>query len=157
MIKTFKNVKVGYLPSTEVEINGKKYLIHNVIDGEDIEVETEGKYPSLSKVIKHSLHRNNNGCPYQKECGGCQYMHVSYEYEQELKKAYLNDLFKPFVNEVKFNPMFESKNYRNKCQMTYRLSKSKNVVCGFYEEYSHKLVTVSDCMLQAKHANKVIA
>jgi 23S rRNA (uracil1939-C5)-methyltransferase len=157
MIKTFKNVKVGYLPSTEVEINGKKYLIHNVIDGEDIEVETEGKYPSLSKVIKPSLHRINNGCPYQKECGGCQYMHVSYEYEQELKKAYLNDLFKPFVNEVKFNPMFESKNYRNKCQMTYRLSKSKNVVCGFYEEYSHKLVTVSDCMLQAKHANKVIA
>ena len=41
MIKRFNNVKVGYIPSTEVEINNKKYLIHNVVDGEDIEVETE--------------------------------------------------------------------------------------------------------------------
>ena len=157
MIKRFNNVKVGYIPSTEVEINNKKYLIHNVVDGEDIEVETEGKYPSLSKVLKPSEHRISNGCPYQKECGGCQFMHVSYEYEQKLKSDYLNDLFKPFIKEVKFNPMFESTHYRNKCQMTYRLSKSKKVVCGFYEEYSHRLVTVSDCMLQAKGANKIIA
>ena len=157
MLKRFNNVKVGYLPSTEVEINNKKYLIHNVIDGEDIEVETEGKYPSLSKIIKPSEHRVYNGCPYQKECGGCQFMHVSYEYEQKLKSDYLNDLFKPFVSEVKFNPMFESTHYRNKCQMTYKLSKSKKVVCGFYEEYSHRLVTVSDCMLQSRQANKIIA
>ena len=157
MLKRFNNVKVGYIPSTEVEINNKKYLIHNVIDGEDIEVETEGKYPSLSKIIKPSEHRVYNGCPYQKECGGCQFMHVSYEYEQKLKKDFLNDLFKPFVNEVKFNPMFENTHYRNKSQMTYKLSKSKKVVCGFYEEYSHRLVTVSDCMLQSKQANKIIA
>lgn len=157
MIKRFNNVKVGYIPSTEVEINNKKYLIHNVVDGEDIEVETEGNYPYLSKVLKPSEHRISNGCPHQKECGGCQFMHVSYEYETKLKQDYLNELFKPFVKEVTFNPMFESTHYRNKCQMTYRLSKSKKVVCGFYEEYSHKLVTVSDCMLQPKAANKIIA
>jgi 23S rRNA (uracil1939-C5)-methyltransferase len=157
MVKRFNNVKVGYIPSTEVEINNKKYLIHNVVDGEDIEVETEGKYPSLSKVLKPSEHRISNGCPYQKECGGCQFMHVSYEYETKLKQDYLNELFKPFVKEVTFNPMYESTHYRNKCQMTYRLSKTKKVVCGFYEEYSHRLVTVSDCMLQAKGANKIIA
>jgi 23S rRNA (uracil1939-C5)-methyltransferase len=157
MIKRFNNVKVGYIPSTEVEINNKKYLIHNVVDGEDIEVETEGKYPYLSKVIKPSEHRVSNGCPYQKECGGCQFMHVSYNYETKLKQDYLNELFKPFVKEVTFNPMYESTHYRNKCQMTYRLSKTKKVVCGFYEEYSHRLVTVSDCMLQSKTANKIIA
>lgn len=157
MLKRFNNVKVGYLPSTEVEINNKKYLIHNVIDGEDIEVETEGRYPSLSKVIKPSEHRVNNGCPYQKECGGCQFMHVSYEYEQKLKTDFLNDLFKPFIENVKLNAMFEPTHYRNKCQMTYKLSKSNKVVCGFYEEYSHRLVTVSDCMLQSRQANKIIA
>ena len=30
MIKEFKNVKVGYIPDAEVEINNKKYLIHGV-------------------------------------------------------------------------------------------------------------------------------
>jgi 23S rRNA (uracil1939-C5)-methyltransferase len=84
-------------------------------------------------------------------------MHVSYEYEQKLKQDYLNELFKPFVSNVKLNATFEPTHYRNKCQMTYKLSKSKKVVCGFYEEYSHRLVTVSDCMLQSKQANKIIA
>ena len=34
----FKNISVGYIPDTKVEINNKTYLIHNVIDGETISV-----------------------------------------------------------------------------------------------------------------------
>lgn len=158
MLKEFKNIKVGYIPSTEVEINKKKYLIHGVVDGEDILVETDGKYPSLSKVVTPSKERITNGCPYQKECGGCQFQHVNYEYETKLKKDFLNDLFKPFhlKNEININPMYDPLHYRNKCQMTYKLSKTKRVVCGFYEEYSHNLVTVTDCPLQSSKANQII-
>lgn len=158
MLKEFKNVKVGYIPDTEVEINNKKYLIHGVIEGEDILVETEGKYPQLSKIITPSKERIYNGCPYQKECGGCQFQHVNYEYELKLKKNFLNELFKPFKlnKSIELYPLYDHLHYRNKCQMTYKLSKTKRVVCGFYEEYSHNLVTVSDCMLQAKKANAII-
>lgn len=158
MLKEFKNVKVGYIPDTEVEINNKKYLIHGVIDGEDILVEIDGKYPQLNKIITPSKERINNGCPYQKECGGCQFQHINYEYELKLKKDFLNELFKPFKlkNPIELYPTYDFLHYRNKCQMTYKLSKTKRVVCGFYEEYSHNLVTVSDCMLQAKKANLII-
>lgn len=158
MLKEFKNIKVGYIPSTEVEINKKKCLIHGVVDGEDILVETDGKYPSLSKVVTPSKERITNGCPYQKECGGCQFQHINYEYETKLKKDFLNDLFKPFhlKNEININPMYDPLHYRNKCQMTYKLSKTKRVVCGFYEEYSHNLVTVTDCPLQSSRANQII-
>ena len=158
MLKEFKNVKVGFIPDTQVEINNKKYLIHGVIEGEDILVETEGKYPALKKVITPSKERITNGCPYQVECGGCQFQHINYEYEIKLKNDFLNELFKPFKlkKPIEIYPMYEPLHYRNKCQMTYKLSKTKRVVCGFYEEYSHNLVTVSDCMLQAKKANNII-
>ncbi len=158
MKKVFKDVRVGYIPDCEVEINNKKYLIHGVIDGEDIEVETEGRYPSLSKVLKPSEHRIKNGCPFQNECGGCQFMHVSYDYERKLKEDYINDLFASFKlkDKITLHSMYEPTHYRNKCQMTYKLSKTKKVVCGLYEEYSHRLVTVSDCMLQSKHSNLII-
>jgi len=158
MIKEFKNVSVGYIPDTEVNINNKKYLIHGVIDGEDILVDTSGKYPTLKSVVKASEHRINNGCPFQNECGGCQFMHTSYDYETQKKEEYLNELFKPFrlKNKIILHKMDNPRNYRNKCQMTYKLSKTKKVVCGFYEEYSHNLVTVSDCMLQAKKANEIV-
>ena len=43
VLKEFKNVKVGYIPDCEVEINNKKYLIHGVIDGENIIVGSIGK------------------------------------------------------------------------------------------------------------------
>ena len=158
MLKEFKNVKVGYIPDCEVEINNKKYLIHGVIDGENIIVDTNGNYPKLMEVTNPSIHRIKNGCPYQNECGGCQFQHISYEYELEKKSEYINDLFKSFKlkNKISIISMENPLNYRNKCQMTYKLSKTKKVVCGFYEEYSHKLVTVSDCMLQAEKANEII-
>ena len=158
MLKEFKNVNVDYIPDTSVEINNKKYLIHGVIQGEDIIVDTEGKYPSLKKVIKPSPERITNGCPFQVECGGCQFQHINYNYEIELKNKYINNLFSNFrlKEPIKIVPSFDFKNYRNKCQMTYKLSKTKKVVCGFYEEYSHNLITVSDCMLQAKRANEII-
>lgn len=158
MLKEFKNISVNNESDAIVEIDSKKYKIHDCVEGEDILVETEGKYPHLAKVLKPSPYRISNGCPHQKECGGCQFMHVSYEYEVEQKKRHLNELFKGFrsIKEVGFVSMFEPLNYRNKCQMTYKLSKTKQVVCGFYEEYSHRIVTVSDCMLQANMANKLI-
>ena len=96
MLKEFKNVKVGYIPDCEVEINNKKYLIHGVVDGENIIVDTNGNYPKLMEVTNQSIHRIKNGCPYQNECGGCQFQHISYEYELEKKSEYINDLIKSF-------------------------------------------------------------
>ncbi len=158
MIKEFKNVKVNYEADAIVKINDKEYKIHDCVEDEDILVNTDGKYPTLHKVIKPSNYRVNNGCPHQKECGGCQFMHISYEYEIQLKKKYLNELFSHIkgIPEIEVVSTFEPLHYRNKSQMTYKLSKTKKVVCGFYEEYSHRLVTVDNCMLQAKPANMVI-
>lgn len=158
MLKEFKNVHVNYEADAIVEMNQKKYKIHDCIEGEDILVETEGKYPSLAKILKASPQRVYDGCPYQKECGGCQFMHVNYEYELKLKEEYLKDLFKSFtgIPEIKVIPSFLETHYRNKSQMTYKLSKQKKVVCGFYEEYSHRIVPVQNCMLQSQASNKVI-
>ena len=158
MLKEFKNIKVGYIPDCKVNINNKDYLIHGVINNEDILVDTDGKYPSLSKVLKPSEKRIYDGCIYQNECGGCQFQHITYDYEIELKTNFLNELFKPFKlkKPITIVPMYDYLHYRNKCQMTYKLSKTKKVVCGLYEEYSHKIVTVNNCMLQAKKANEII-
>ncbi len=80
MIKEFKNVKVGYIPDAEVEINNKKYLIHGVIDGENILVETDAKYPYLKEVTLKSPHRIDFK---EEEVGGAQFHHIDYEYELE--------------------------------------------------------------------------
>ena len=81
MLKEFKNVSVNYEGDAVIEFNRKKYKIHDCIAGEDILVQTDGKYPVLAKVTKPSEYRISNGCPHQKECGGCQFMHMRYDYD----------------------------------------------------------------------------
>ncbi len=154
MLLEFKNVKVGYNPDTEVEINNKKYLIHGVIEGEDILVETDAKYPYLKEITKKSPHR----IPFnEEEVGGAQFHHIDYEYELLLKKKYLNELFAPFhLPEIKINRMDNPYNYRNKSQMTYKLSKTKRITYGLYEEYSHNIITADNNILQSEKANLVI-
>ena len=150
----FKNIKVGYIPDTEVVINNKKYLIHNVIDGEDILVDITKKYPELKEVIKKSEHRIDYK---MEECGGAHFMHIDYQYELSLKKDYLNNLFKGFrlKNKIEIIGMENPYNYRNKTTMTYKLSKSKKIVCGLYEDYSHNVITSNNNILQCVNANKV--
>ena len=151
----FKDIRVGYIPDTKVEINNKTYLIHNVIDGEDISVDTSKKYPELKAVLKPSPYRIDY---HTDECGGCNFQHVTYEYEQKLKTDYLNELFKPFriKGGIKLTPMNDYMNYRNKSIMTYKLSKQKKITCGLYEEYSHNIIASNNNILQAKKTNEVI-
>ncbi len=157
--KEFQHVKVNYEGDAVVEINQKKYKIHGCIEDEDILVDLGGNYPSLSKIIRPSKERIYDGCPFQKECGGCQFMHIHYDYEIQLKTSYLQELFKGVkgIPPIEVIPNYQCYHYRNKSQMTYKLSKTKKVVCGFYEEHSHRLVTVSNCMLQSQASNTVIS
>lgn len=151
----FKNIKVGYIPDTKVEIDNKSYLIHNVIDGETISVDTSKKYPELKEVLVKSPFRIDYKVD---ECGGANFMHVTYDYEIRLKHDHINELFKSFKGKKDINiiPMENPYNYRNKSIMTYKLSKTKKIVCGLYEEYSHNIITANNNILQAEKTNKII-
>jgi len=119
-----------------------------------------GKYTNLHllEIKKVSPDRVEPKCPIYKECGGCQFLHTTYNHELKIKTDYLKDLFKT-SRTVKISdviPMDSPFSYRDKCQMTYKLSKSKKVVCGFYEEKSHKVVPITNCMIQSDKATAVI-
>ena len=151
----FKDIRVGYIPDTKVEIDGKSYLIHNVIDGETIKVDNEGKYPKLKEVILKSPYRIDYR---ENECGGANFMHITYDYEIMLKNKHLNALFSEFLNGKRIDivPMKNPYNYRNKSIMTYKLSKTHKIVCGLYEEYSHNVITADNNILQSEITNKII-
>lgn len=140
----------------------RDYEIPGILDGEvgNFIVDKNNKQCpiKLKEIIKKSENRVVPSCYHHDICGGCQYQHMSYEYEIDLKQKYLNELFKSFKG-IKMNPIVKMPNpnyYRGKCQMTYKLSKSKKVVCGFYREGSHELIPVIDCKIQAKKGTEVI-
>src|SRR5436190_18925392 len=69
-----------------------------VLAGEEVEVEvTEVKKrfarARLLKVLKKSPQRVTPLCPYFGECGGCQYQHIDYATQLELKHQQISAFF----------------------------------------------------------------
>ena len=127
----------------------------------DVEITSVSEKMAYAKIIdikNVSKDRCEPKCPVYKECGGCQFLHTTYEHELKIKTDYMKDLFKTSrsVKIADVIPMDNPYSYRDKCQMTYKLSKSKKVVCGFYEEKSHKIVPITNCMIQSDKATAII-
>ena len=97
-------------------------------------------------------------CPYSSLCGGCSKLNISYDEEIKEKELYVKKLFSTvgYKKDIEIvradNPYY----YRNKVTMAFKLSKTKKVVSGIYEEHSHKIVPVSDCLIQSEIINKVL-
>lgn len=159
---TLTCIKEDYLGNGIVLYNKEEKKIPGLLLKEEasFRIVQNGKYTNLElvKVLKPSINRIKTKCKNHLICGGCQYQHMTYEHELQLKDLWIKDLFSTTRN-VEIKPIISMRdpyNYRNKSQMTYKLSKTKKVVCGFYEEGTHKIVPVDECMIQNDFANKII-
>jgi tRNA/tmRNA/rRNA uracil-C5-methylase (TrmA/RlmC/RlmD family) len=70
-----------------------------VIAGEEVEAEIIELKKSfgrarLIKVLHQSPQRVEPKCPYFMACGGCQYQHISYEQQLQIKHKQITDLFR---------------------------------------------------------------
>ncbi len=157
-----KCIKQAFNGNGIVKYNNKEYTIPGILKDEiglfSLDKKNLKCSITLESIVAKSPNRVNPFCYNHDICGGCQYQHMSYPYELEVKQMYLEDIFKNFkdIKIPKITAMPSPNYYRGKCQMTYKMSKSKRVVCGFYEEGTHNLVPVTDCKIQAKKGTEVI-
>ena len=95
-----------------------------------------------------------NNCPYFKKCGSCTYPLDNYNNSIKNKKIVLQKLFpKVKIDLVKCE---EPYNYRHKVIFTFFENKDKQLMAGFYEEDSHRVIAINDCMIQNEEANQLI-
>ncbi|HBR65596.1 MAG: class I SAM-dependent RNA methyltransferase [Dehalococcoidia bacterium] len=112
----------------------------------------------VSEVIEASPHRVNNPCPYFGPCSGCQWQHVSYDYQLELKRDMVRLFFADYaslsdVQVSKTNPAPESFNYRNHARFTVRFGGQ----LGFSNRITRRFVRVDECMLMDSKINSFLS
>ena len=141
-------------------INNKVVFIENALPNEEVEIKIINDKKSFSeakveKYLKLSKDRTKSICPYFEDCGGCNLLHLSYENTLIFKQNKIKELLKK--NKINYNKEIEIiKNanpyyYRNKVSL-----KIENGTLGYYEESSHKLIEIKEC-ITAKHSiNEVI-
>lgn len=94
-------------------------------------------------------------CIYKDKCGGCQYQGVDYNKQLEIKQLKIEELFKDCKVE-RIQGMDNPIHYRHKVFATFSSNKQRKVTCGIYEENSHRVVPMEDCLIQNEKANKIL-
>lgn len=95
-------------------------------------------------------------CSIAHSCGGCQLQNISYEGQLKIKQNKLQQMLGGFGKLSPIIGMEKPINYRNKVHATFSYDKTGKVIVGIYEEDSHRVIPITDCMIQDVRANAII-
>lgn len=102
-----------------------------------------------SKILK---------CNISKKCGSCQLIDKTYDETLKIKLNNVNNLFKQ--NKINYqikeiNPSPNITKYRNKMIVGFRFVNNE-IIAGFYEENSHKVISLDYCLMHSDVQNKIV-
>lgn len=157
MVKIEKIIYNGYGLARE---DSKTYFIPYVLPQEEVSIKEHLQkkdyivaYPE--NIIKPSPYRIEPLCKYFKICGGCDFLHTTYEYQISLKKDILIDQLRRIgkieTDIEKIIPSQNPFNYRNRVQLKFD---GKNL--GFYKRDSNEVVDIDNCLITKEDINKII-
>ena len=134
------------------------------VEGDRVEVEItavrkrylEGKIRGLSIL---SPHREQPLCRYFTHCGGCQYQHIRYDHQLQIKQHQVMDTFKrigkfltPPVREVIPSPRLF--HYRGKADYHIYLEKDGWPVLGFMDTSGRQVIEIEHCVIVEETINQ---
>ena len=96
-------------------------------------------------------------CPHAKKCGGCRYQSLPYARQLERKEAQVRRLMGAFGHVESIIGMERPFHYRNKVQAAFGLDGRGRIISGVYQSSSHRIVPVSNCMIEDETADRIIA
>jgi 23S rRNA (uracil1939-C5)-methyltransferase len=95
-------------------------------------------------------------CPVERRCGGCQYLNRTYEEQLALKQAAVKKLLGGYCHVHPITGMEDPFHYRNKVHTVFTHGRNGSVLSGIYEEGTHTVVPVEECLLENKKADEII-
>ncbi len=95
-------------------------------------------------------------CPISGKCGGCQYIDMTYEEQLEKKRRAVCALLREFGGMETIIGMEGPYHYRNKVNAAFHHKRNGEIVSGIYEEGSHRVLSVPDCLIENRQAQDII-
>jgi len=137
-------------------------LVGEEVEAELIEVKKQFARAKLIRVVKPSPRRVTPQCRHFGECGGCQYQHIDYAVQLELKHKQITDLFervgkfpKAVVSPVV--PCPQPYHYRNRLMIRSQWNKPEQKLnIGFLRADSRLVVDLDECQIAEPALNEQI-
>jgi len=117
-------------------------------------------FASIAEIAEPSPYRISPRCKAFKDCGGCDFMHIDYAHQKEIKlNTVKNNIIRlggvsNFIMDgiVGADHIYA---YRNKAQFPIGKHNGKTV-CGFYCKKSHNIVPTNYCDIQKEEINRAV-
>jgi 23S rRNA (uracil1939-C5)-methyltransferase len=145
---------------------GRTVLVPLALPGERVKVEpvrtAKGVvHARLLEVLAPALERVDPACPYFGRCGGCQYQHLSQEFQTTSKREILRESLRRIGKIVWDSEIVLHSahpwNYRNQAQLKVARGPEGQVALGFFEAESHRLFPVDTCLILSPRLNTLLA
>ncbi|MCE2469263.1 MAG: 23S rRNA (uracil(1939)-C(5))-methyltransferase RlmD [Dehalococcoidia bacterium] len=163
---------MGRLGEALAETDGKPIFVFGGIPGEEVVAEVVRERRShiaarVVEVVEASAHRVEAPCRYFGECVGCQWQHVAYERQLELKREVVCDTLERVggLSGVRVEPTLASPQrlgYRNHARFTVSRRAGAGAGrgegrLGFVNRETRRHVDVEECLLMAPRINEMLA
>ncbi len=143
-----------------VILRGRETAIPGLIPGEVAQIDFSSR---RSRELLREMDlktpsplRQKSPCPYYEMCGGCQILHLNPKGQEAFKQEKVNKALGRFNELQPIRMADDSYHYRNKSVATFQKDRRGRFRSGIYEENTHRVVDVQDCMIQDKRANAII-
>jgi 23S rRNA (uracil1939-C5)-methyltransferase len=143
---------------------GKAVFVPFVLEGETIEASIVEQKRGFARgraenILQASPQRVEPPCPYFGRCGGCQYQHIRYEHQLEIKAAILKETLRRIAKleletEITIHPS-QPWNYRNRTRLQVRTA--PEFALGYYKFNSHEVLPVEQCPVSSPLINRAIS
>jgi tRNA/tmRNA/rRNA uracil-C5-methylase (TrmA/RlmC/RlmD family) len=134
-----------------------------VAEVEVIELKKRFARARLLQVVEKSSHRVEPACRYFGQCGGCQYQHLDYATQLEIKHKQIGDLFERIGGVARslvapVAPCPKPYGYRNRIMIRSQWDKFKQGLnIGFIRSDSRLVVDIERCDIAEEAINEQIA
>ena len=144
-------------------VEDRAVFVKGAIPGETcqiklVKITKTAVYGRLEQVLVPSPHRTVPECPHFGLCGGCDFMHMDYALESELKRQRVSDALRRIggvePEPLPMIPAPSTAGYRNKVQFPVAMTKS-GPAAGFFRARTHDLIPVTHCHIQPQEAEQV--
>ena len=157
-------VGMGRLGEALAYLGDKPVFVFGGIPGEEVDVEIirERRHyiaAEVVEVVRPSPHRQTPPCQYFSECTGCQWQHVAYSRQLEMKRQAVEDALQRVggLSDVPVSPTLPSPRefgYRNHARFTVSREGGR---LGYVHREHRRFVDIERCLLMNDSINDVLS
>jgi 23S rRNA (uracil1939-C5)-methyltransferase len=134
-----------------------KTNVKYMLEGESIITDDPNIIPE-KKIMDPSPDRIKIKCPIFDRCGGCDFLHINYSKQLNMKEEYVKSLYQNTSFDPKFLPIIGSDEplyYRHKVVLSATTKKGR-LRLGLYREYSKEIIPFIDCFIHEKSTHDIM-